>query len=101
MARRRTAGSNNDDVLQSTEWPLVRDTIARAAGIETEDVKPESDLLLELQMDSLAVFEVAVDLEAHYELAIPDEEIESLSSAADVVRYIDKRLAEEARRPEA
>lgn len=95
MARVRSAENSEYDVTSSEEWPLVQETIARASGLETQAVKPDSDLLHGLQMDSLAVFEVAVDLEAHYNLAIPDEEIESLTTPRDVVRYIEKRLSEE------
>lgn len=94
MAKMRETESKDYDVTSSEEWPRVRETIARAAGLDTHEVNPGSDLLHGLQMDSLAVFEVAVDLEAHYNLAIPDEEIESLTTPGDVVRYIEKRLAD-------
>lgn len=78
-------------MMQSNEWPIVADTIARAAGLEADAIKPDMDLLSDLNMDSLAVFEVAVDLEAHYDMTIPDEEIERLHTAGEVVRFVEEK----------
>ena len=95
MSRSRRGSEAAGDVRESSEWPIVQDAIARAAGISSQTIDPKADLLMELQMDSLAVFEVAIDLEAAYDMKIPDEEIEELSTAEDVVRYIEARLADD------
>ena len=36
-----------------------------------------------------------MELEEHYDLAIPDEDAQSISTVGDAVEYVEKRQAEE------
>jgi minimal PKS acyl carrier protein len=47
----------------------------------------------ELGYDSLAVLEMASQLQREYKLEIPDEAIEELNSPGDVLRYVNGKLA--------
>lgn len=68
---------------------IVSRTVAEAAGLDREAVGEDQDLLSDLAMDSLAIFEVVVDLETHYRLRIPDEAIDQLRTIRLIVDYIE------------
>ena len=44
-------------------------------------------------MDSLAIFELAIELEEAFELRIPDEDIDDIKTIGDVIDYIDSRIS--------
>lgn len=82
------------------EWPQeifeqVRETIARSADIDPAAIQPDSELLADLQLDSLAMYEIVVDLEAIYGLQISDEDISRLNTVGDACAYIDRGLREQ------
>lgn len=70
----------------------VREVIAHASGADDASIRGDADLLEDLMMDSLAVFEVAVDLEAAYDLEISDEAIEHLRTPDEIVAFIEQRV---------
>lgn len=43
--------------------------------------------------DSLDLFEMIMALEEQYEIEIPSEELENLTTVGEVVHYIDEKLA--------
>ncbi|NJP41743.1 acyl carrier protein [Oscillospiraceae bacterium HV4-5-C5C] len=71
---------------------IVIQTIAQAAAMDPADVKEDSDLIADLNMDSLAVFELVVDLETAFELQISDEDVETLHTPAQITNYIVTRV---------
>ena len=48
----------------------------------------------DIGMDSLEKLSVAMDLEQHYDVLIPDEDIEAFVTIKDVADYLEKALAE-------
>jgi len=55
-----------DDTL-----PRVMDVIKSSMGLK--ELTPETDLIIDLQMDSLDAVEIAMDLEEEFNIDIPDE----------------------------
>ncbi len=72
--------------------PIVQKTVAEAAGLDISVIDSDADLVDDLHMDSLAVFEVVVDLESRFKLRIPDEVIDQLRSVARISAYIEREL---------
>lgn len=70
----------------------IRETVAEAAGLDSAAIDPDADLVDDLHMDSLAVFEVVVDLESRFRLRIPDEVIDQLRSVARISAYVEREL---------
>jgi acyl carrier protein len=62
-------------------------------GIESDDVTMEADLAGDLGLDSLDTVELTLALEQHYEIEIPDEELQDLATVKDAVQLIEKKVS--------
>ncbi len=71
---------------------IVRDTLGDAAPIT-----PETDLLGDLQLDSVKQLELIVEIENAFEICFEPEEEHGLATVADVVAAVEKRMQETAR----
>lgn len=70
---------------------IVLRTIAEDSGKAVDEIEVSDDLLDDLNMDSLAIYEVIVDLEAAFDLQISDEEVDKLRTIDDIVAFVGKR----------
>lgn len=70
----------------------VVSTIADITDRSPDDLNEQTNLLHDLDLDSLALFEIVIDLESVYDLRISDEEIEALRTIGEIVSFIDRRL---------
>ncbi len=68
----------------------VQAMLAEALNIPVEKVLPESKIIDDLGADSLDVVELLSTLEDELGIIIPDEDVENLSTVADVVAEIEK-----------
>ncbi len=66
----------------------VRDIIVEQLGVETDEVTLESSFIDDLGADSLDIVELIMALEEEFDMEIPDEEAEKVTTVADVVNYI-------------
>lgn len=66
----------------------IRDVIVEQLGVEPDDVKLESSFIDDLGADSLDIVELIMALEEEFDMEIPDEDAEKLSTVNDVVEYI-------------
>jgi len=62
-------------------------------GIESSDITMEADLAGDLGLDSLDTVELTLALEQHYEIEIPDEELQDLATVKDAVQLIEKKVS--------
>ena len=72
---------------------IVYKAVAEAAGSEIDELRADTELITTLNMDSLAIFELAIELEEAFSLRIPDEDIDNIKTVEDVITYIDKMLS--------
>lgn len=70
----------------------VRQLIAEQLGLEEEEITPESSFLDDLGADSLDLVELIMAFEEEYELEIPDEDAERITTVGDAVEYIRQRI---------
>jgi acyl carrier protein len=66
----------------------VQEKVVEQLGVEAEEVTMESSFIDDLGADSLDIVELLMALEEEFDIEIPDEEAEKLSSVGDVVEYI-------------
>lgn len=62
-------------------------------GIEGGDITMEADLAGDIGLDSLDTVELTLALEQHYEIEIPDSELEELATVKDAVALIEKKVS--------
>lgn len=66
----------------------VRDIVVEQLGVEENDVAMESSFIDDLGADSLDIVELIMALEEEFDMEIPDEEAEKITTVGDVVEYI-------------
>lgn len=66
----------------------VKDIIVDQLGVNADQVNPEAKFVEDLGADSLDTVELVMAFEEEFEIEVPDEEAEKLTSVGDVITYI-------------
>ena len=72
----------------------IAEIIEEVTGIEPSEVTLDKAFIDDLDIDSLSMVEIAVQLEDKYGVKVPDEDLASLRTVGDAVAYIQKLEAE-------
>jgi acyl carrier protein len=70
----------------------VKEIIANQLGVEVEEVTPEASFTEDLGADSLDTVELVMALEEEFNIDIPDEDAEGISTVNDAVSYIEAHM---------
>jgi len=68
----------------------VKEVIIDQLGIDGEEVKLESSFKEDLDVDSLDLFEIVSELEDEFEIEFDSEDLGSIKTVNDAVKYIEK-----------
>ncbi len=68
----------------------VAEITAEQLGIDENIITPESSFINDFEADSLDLVELMMALEEEYDIEIPDEEAEKISTVGDAVDYINR-----------
>lgn len=85
------------EVAALTQEQIVEELgkiIEEVTGIEPSEVTMEKSFVDDLDIDSLSMVEIAVQMEDKYGVKIPDEDLASLKTVGDSVAYVQKLEAE-------
>ncbi|MCP4756473.1 MAG: acyl carrier protein [Proteobacteria bacterium] len=66
----------------------IIDIIVEQLGIEKDEVKPESNFIDDLGADSLDTVELVMAFEEEFDLEIPDEEAEKITTVGSAIDHI-------------
>ena len=66
----------------------VRDILVEQLGVKPEEVTKEASFQEDLGADSLDVVELVMAFEEEFDIRIPDEDAERISTVAEAVNYI-------------
>lgn len=66
--------------------------IVEQLGVEAADVKTDSNFIDDLGADSLDTVELVMAFEEEFELEIPDEEAEKITTVSVAIEHITKAL---------
>lgn len=69
----------------------IQEIIAEQLGIAEDEIQGDSSFTQDLGADSLDVLELVMALEEEFEIEIPDNEAEKLSTVAKLVQYLESR----------
>ena len=81
---------NKEDLFQKVE-----DIIVDAFEIDSALIKPEAELVADLDFDSLDAIELILQLEEQYDAKISAEKLKSSKTVQDVVDYLYELLVEQ------
>jgi acyl carrier protein len=66
----------------------VKAIIVEQLGVEENDVAPAAKFIEDLGADSLDTVELVMAFEEEFDIEIPDEDAEKITTVGDAIRYI-------------
>jgi acyl carrier protein len=66
----------------------VKAIIVEQLGVEENDVIPAAKFIEDLGADSLDTVELVMAFEEEFDIAIPDEDAEKITTVGDAIQYI-------------
>jgi acyl carrier protein len=68
----------------------VKKIVVEQLGVKDEEVTPEASFVDDLGADSLDTVELVMALEEEFEIEIPDEAAEKITTVQEAIKYIEK-----------
>ncbi|NCB42833.1 MAG: acyl carrier protein [Clostridia bacterium] len=68
----------------------IRDIIAEQLGAEKKDITMSTNLMKDLEADSLDAVEIVMAIEDEFEIEIPDEDAEQFQLVSNLVKYVEE-----------
>ncbi|HEV8674789.1 MAG TPA: acyl carrier protein [Methylomirabilota bacterium] len=66
----------------------VKEIICEQLGVEESEVNPAAKFIEDLGADSLDTVELVMAFEEEFDLEIPDEDAEKITTVGDAIQYI-------------
>ena len=67
----------------------IKDIIEKELGVEREKLTPEASFIEDLGADSLDIVELVMEFEKEFNITIPDEQAEKISTVGEAISYIE------------
>ena len=64
-------------------------------SVDEEQVKPEASFVEDLSADSLDIVELIMGIEEEFDIEIPDEDAEKLTTVGEATEYIKSKLVQQ------
>ena len=71
----------------------VKNIVVDKLGVEESRVVPEANFLDDLGADSLDIVELIMEFEEEFDIEIPDEDAETITTVGAAVDYINKHTS--------
>ncbi|MBQ1213545.1 MAG: acyl carrier protein [Tidjanibacter sp.] len=71
----------------------VVDIIKDRLNVDAKDITPEASFANDLGADSLDTVELIMEFEKEFDIQIPDEDAEKISTVGDAIKYVEEHLA--------
>jgi len=68
----------------------LRKLLAKQLRIDESKITPESEIKKDLGADSLDIMQLLFNVEEEYGITIPDEELATFNTVADIVAFLEK-----------
>ena len=73
---------------------MVKDLICKVTGLEPDEIGDTDSFRDDLELDSLALIEIGVEVDYAYELRLSEEEMAALRNVEEAVNLVLKKMAE-------
>ena len=70
----------------------IKEIIMEQLSVDESMVTMETNLMKDLEADSLDAVEIIMAIEEEYGIEIPDEEAERFQSVSDIVEYVEEQV---------
>lgn len=71
----------------------VKSIIVEKLGVEESDISREASFTNDLGADSLDTVELIMEFEKEFDVTIPDEDAEKISTVGDAIDYLSQKTA--------
>jgi acyl carrier protein len=71
-----------------------KEIIVDRLGVDPNEITPDASFIDDLGADSLDTVELVMAFEEEFDLEIPDEDAENLTTVGSAMEYLKKRLSE-------
>ncbi len=71
----------------------VKKIIVDKLGVDENDVTPEASFIQDLGADSLDTVELIMEFEREFDVSIPDEQAEKITTVGQAIEYLEKQVA--------
>jgi acyl carrier protein len=78
-----------EKVVMNSVEERVTDIVVEQLGLERDKVQPESKFIEDLGADSLDNVELVMALEDEFEVEIPDDEAEKITTLKEAIAYVE------------
>lgn len=70
----------------------VKNIIVEKLGVDESEVTPEASFTNDLGADSLDTVELIMELEKEFNVSIPDEQAENITTVGEAIGYLEKEV---------
>ncbi len=70
----------------------IKELIVDQLGIDEADITMNTNMMKDLEADSLDAVEIIMAIEDEYDIEIPDEEAEKMQLVGDLVKFVEDRI---------
>ena len=67
----------------------IKEMVAEQLNVDAAEITAETSFKEDLGADSLDLFELVMALEEEYEIEIPSEELEKITTVGDAIKYVE------------
>jgi len=68
--------------------------LSEISGVDESDIKPETDLVKDLDIDSIKAIEITVAIEKKFKISVRDEDVPKIMTLRQAVELVDQLLAQ-------
>jgi acyl carrier protein len=72
---------------------LIKEAIVEKLGVEESKVTPTASFINDLGADSLDTVELIMEFENKFNIQIPDEDQEKITTVGDAISYVKTKIA--------
>ena len=69
----------------------VKKVLVEQLDVSEDEVTPQASIVDDLHADSLDVVEIIMGLEEEFEIEIPDEDAEKITTVQQIIDYVDEK----------
>ena len=70
----------------------IKGIIVEQLGVEESAVALDTNLMKDLEADSLDAVEIIMAIEDEYDIEVPDEDAEKFQTVTDIVKYVEDNM---------
>ena len=70
----------------------VKDIIEKELGVEREKLTNEASFIEDLGADSLDIVELVMEFEKEFNISIPDDQAENISTVGQAISYLEQNV---------